>query len=216
MTWHMSVGILCSADPSVKAKSQVSLYASWGHLILKMQHRNTRQAKQKISANLDHHWSKKFSFFCVQTNWVCPSGPQIFCKNDSDSSRWLWLESSHSVKNVTTFLNVTLVESESPKSVTGVESSHWLESRYHWLLAVGLIISVELECLPTLSNLTHSRLLSQTVHWTGCSFTSFTFKKLQANLKKLSPTNQEVQTKRYFKWNLNGNMSVHNKILSNK
>jgi len=25
--------------------------------------------------------------FCVQTNWVCPSGTQRFCKNDSDSSR---------------------------------------------------------------------------------------------------------------------------------
>jgi len=94
---------LCPADPSVKAKSQVSLYASWGHLILKMQHSTTTQAKQKIYANLDHHWSKKRSYLCVQTNWVCPSRTQRFCKNDSDSS----LESStvtrvkHSVKNVT-------------------------------------------------------------------------------------------------------------------
>jgi len=31
---------------------------------------------------------------------VCPSGAQRFCKNDSDSSYWLWFESSHSVKNV--------------------------------------------------------------------------------------------------------------------
>jgi len=50
-----SVNILCPADPSVKAKSQVYLSASCGKLILKMQHSTTRQAKQKISANLDHH-----------------------------------------------------------------------------------------------------------------------------------------------------------------
>ena len=64
-------------------------------------HSTTRQAKQKIPANLDNHWSKKCSFLCVQTNWVCLSGTQRFCKNDSDSSHWFWLESSHSVKNVT-------------------------------------------------------------------------------------------------------------------
>ena len=85
----------------MKAKSQVCFYAIWEHLILKMQHSATRQSKQKISPNLDNHWSKKSSFLCVQTNWVCPSGTQRFSKNDSDSSHWLWLESSHSVKNVT-------------------------------------------------------------------------------------------------------------------
>ena len=82
-----------------------------------------RLAKQKISANLDHHWSKKCLFLCVQTNWVCPSGTQRFCKNDSVSSHWLWLESSHSVKNVTRV--------EWPRIMTWVGSSHWLESRYH-------------------------------------------------------------------------------------
>ena len=74
-----------------------------------MQHSTTRQAKQKISANLDHHRSKKCSFLCVQTNWIFSSGTQRFCKNDSDSSLepltvtrvsqvilWkTWLESSH-------------------------------------------------------------------------------------------------------------------------
>ena len=115
----VSVNILCPDDPSVKAKSQVSLYASWGNLILKMQHIATRQAKQKISTNLDHHWSKKCSFLCVQTNRACPSGIERFSKNDSDSS----LEpltvnrvvSSHSVKNVTRI--------ESPFFLTWLESS---------------------------------------------------------------------------------------------
>jgi len=41
------------------------------------------------------------------------------------SSYWL-CDSNHSVKNV------TRVESESPKIVIRVESSYWLESRYHW------------------------------------------------------------------------------------
>jgi len=46
------------------------------------------------------------------------------------ASHWLWLESSHSDSSrVTIFLNATRVESESPKIV--LESSDWLESRYH-------------------------------------------------------------------------------------
>jgi len=32
----------------------------------------SRQPKQKICVNLDHHWSTKCSFLCVQTNLVCP------------------------------------------------------------------------------------------------------------------------------------------------
>ena len=81
----------------------------------------TKQPKQKICTNLHHHWRKKCSFLCVQTNWVCPSEAQSFWKNDSDLS----LES----------LIVTQVESYSMKNVTRVESprfSTWLESRYHW------------------------------------------------------------------------------------
>jgi len=90
---------LCPADPSVKAKSQIFLYASWGNLILKMQHSMTRQAKQKISANLGHHWSKKCLFLCVRRTWVCPSGTQRFCKI---TLTWVIdFDSSHSVWNVT-------------------------------------------------------------------------------------------------------------------
>jgi len=68
----------------------------------------TRQSKQKICANLDYyHWSKKCSLICVQTNWVCPSEAQRFCKNDSDPSLESLIvtrvESTHSVKIVTRF-----------------------------------------------------------------------------------------------------------------
>jgi len=127
---HDKVSIYCApTDPSVKAKSQVCLYASRGHLILKMQHSTTRQSKQKISPNLGHHWSKKSLFLCVKTNWICASGTQRFCKNDSDPS----LESlivtrvesickKRDSSRVTIFFNVTRVESESPKIVTRVES----------------------------------------------------------------------------------------------
>ena len=77
------------------SESKISglLYASWGNVILKMQHSTTRQTKQKISANLDHHWSEKCCFLYVQTNWICPSRTQRFCKYDSDSSHWLRFES---------------------------------------------------------------------------------------------------------------------------
>jgi len=84
---HDKVSIHCApTDPSVKAKSQVCLYANWVHLILKVQHSTTRQSKQKIFPNLDHHWSKKSSFLCVQKNWVCSPGTQRFCNNGSDLS----------------------------------------------------------------------------------------------------------------------------------
>ena len=59
-----------------------------GTHFLKVQHSKNRQAKQKICANLDH-----------QTNWVCSSGTQRYCKNDSDSSLWLLLESRHFVES---------------------------------------------------------------------------------------------------------------------
>jgi len=78
-----------------------------------MQHSTTWQSKQKISPNLDHHWSKKSPFPCVQTNLVCPSGTRRFCKNDFDSS----LESL-------TVIRVIVWR-------TWLESNYWLESRYH-------------------------------------------------------------------------------------
>jgi len=118
---------LCPADPSVKAKSQVSLYVSWGHVILNMQYSTTGQAKQKISANLDYHWSKKkCSFLCVQTNWFCPSRTQRFYENDSDSC----LESLIVTRDESFCEKMTWVES--PFFSTWLISSHLLESHYHW------------------------------------------------------------------------------------
>ena len=74
----------------------------------------------------------------MQTNWVCSSEAQWFCKNDSDSSQWLSPESSHSVKNVTRV--------ESPFFLTWFESSlspekSWLESRYHcrWSILCNML-----------------------------------------------------------------------------
>jgi len=112
--------------------SRLPLY-KLGKLDPKIQHSTTRQAKRKITGKLDNHWSKNCLglFLCVETNWVCSSGTQRFCKNYSDvSSHWLWLDSSHYI------LNVTQVESESLNIVTRLESSHWLESHYHILFDV--------------------------------------------------------------------------------
>ena len=75
----------------------------------------------------------------MQTNWVCRSEALGFCKNDSDSSLETLIVTrvesfceKRDLSRVTIFLNVTRVESESPKIVTRLESSHCLESRYHW------------------------------------------------------------------------------------
>jgi len=95
----------------------------------------SRQAKQKICTNLDHQCSKNCSFLFVQTNWVCLSGTQRFCKNDSDASL-----DSLTVTRVESFCEErysnrvkwkffsSWLEPKSPKIV----SSHLLESRYHW------------------------------------------------------------------------------------
>jgi len=51
-------------------------------------------------------------------------------------SHWLWLESSHSVKNVTRVdLSHHFSQRDSSRlelSKLWHESSHWVESRYHW------------------------------------------------------------------------------------
>jgi len=53
--------------------------------ILEMHHNTTRRrSKQKICTNIDHHWSKKGSFLCVQTNKICESDVWRFCENGSD------------------------------------------------------------------------------------------------------------------------------------
>jgi len=90
---------LCPADPSVKEKPQVFLYASWGNLIIKMHHSTTRQTTQKISTNLDHHWSKKCLFFACKRIGFVHQELRDFVK-----------------------MTLTRVESESPKIVTRVES----------------------------------------------------------------------------------------------
>jgi len=87
----------------MKAKCQVYLYARWRNLILKMQHITTTQSKQKICADLDHHWSNKCYFFvCKRTGFVHQELNDIVNMTLTRfSSHWLWLESSHFVKNVT-------------------------------------------------------------------------------------------------------------------
>ena len=68
-----------------------------------MQHATTRQAKQNISANLDHHWSKKCYFFVCKRSGFVHQELRDFVKMALTrvSSDRLWLEPSHSVKKVT-------------------------------------------------------------------------------------------------------------------
>jgi len=54
----------------------------------------TKQSKQDICTNLEHHWSKKCSFLCVQTNCVVHQELKGFVEMTLTrvSSHWLWLE----------------------------------------------------------------------------------------------------------------------------
>jgi len=95
-----------------------------------------RQSKQKICASIDHHWSTKISILFAQTNWVCQSDVWRFCENESDSSNWLWLESSHSVKNVTRLESnlhhfSTLLESSNQKSWLDRDSASFACNNYY-------------------------------------------------------------------------------------
>ena len=78
--------------------------------------------------------------FCGQTNWVCPSGTQRFCL------KWLWLESrfidydsirvesfceKRDSSRVESRFFSTWLESIPSHQKSWLESSHWLESRYH-------------------------------------------------------------------------------------
>ena len=69
----------------------------------------------------------------MQTNWVCRTEALRFCKNDSDSSHWLWLESSHSVKKRDSS------RVESPSFSTWLESSQ--SHQKSWLDSSGVINS---------------------------------------------------------------------------
>ena len=128
----------------------------WGQA--KLCNSTIRQSKQKICANLDHHWSKKMlliiteakkcSILCVQTNWVCPPEAQWFCKNDSESSLESLIangvESSHAVKIVTraeSLTRVTLSLLWNKKRICGLTAK-----RQHSLLGV---LNVKLTYMPS-------------------------------------------------------------------
>jgi len=126
--WHLS-----------KSKISGLPLCKFGNLILKIQHSITRQAKQKISGNLIITEAKNAYFFVFKRTGLVHQEPRDFVKMTliRVSSHWLWRESSHSI------INVTRVESNhhfsqlDPSQVRitqNRDTSHWLESRYHWLL----------------------------------------------------------------------------------
>ena len=100
-------------------------------LILKMWHRTTSQAKQKICANLDHHWSKNAHFFkCTRSGFVYQE-LRDFVKMTLTRvpSLWLWLESSHHFSQ----------RDSSRVRVTRNRDSSWVESLTRVTLSLPLI-----------------------------------------------------------------------------
>ena len=75
-------------------------------------------------------------FVCKRTGFVHQELKDIVEMTLSRfSSHWLWLESSHFVKNVTRVESPffsTWFESSPSHHKSWLESSHWFESRYHW------------------------------------------------------------------------------------
>jgi len=67
----------------------------------------------------------------MEKKWACPSEAQRFCKNDSDSSQVIlwntWFVSSH---------HRSQRGSRPIHQKLWLESSYWLESRYHWYLVL--------------------------------------------------------------------------------
>ena len=126
--WCVSKSILCSSIPSLKSKSQVYLCASYeyltliGYSIIRLESQNRKFALILIitGPKNDHFFVCKQTGFVDQRLWD-------FAKMTLTrvSRHWLWLESSHSVKNVTWV--------ESPSFSTWLESSQshqksWLDS----------------------------------------------------------------------------------------
>jgi len=70
-----------------------------------MLHNTTTQSKQKICADLDHHWSKKAHFFVRKQTGFVHQRLRNFVKKDCDSSPESLIvtrvKSSYSLKNVT-------------------------------------------------------------------------------------------------------------------
>ena len=138
---HDNVSVYCALSaPWWKTKSQAYLWIRYCFnaskvgtldLIHKMLHNTTTQSKQKICADLDHHWSKKAHFFVRKQTGFVHQRLRNFVKKDCDSSPESLIvtrvKSSYSLKNVTRV--------ETPPFSTWLASSpnhqkSWLESSW--------------------------------------------------------------------------------------
>jgi len=142
-TWldddDVSVGLYCALLASQwktnLRSTSVQLMNTWplGYSITRLESQNRKFAPILIitGPKSDHFFVCKQTGFVDQRLWD-------FAKMTLTrvSSHWLWLESSHSVKNVTRVeLNHHLSQRDSSRvRVTkNRESSHWIQSRYYWL-----------------------------------------------------------------------------------
>ena len=128
--WCVNRSTLCYSGPSVKSKSQVYLCASYEYLTLRTQHNTTWKSKHKICTNFDHYWTKKWSFLCMQTNWVCQREALRFCKKMTltrVSSRVKSFCEKRDSSRVESLSFSTWLESSHSHQKSWLESSHWLE-----------------------------------------------------------------------------------------
>ena len=123
-----SGNILCPVVPSVKEKSHVYLCASWDAWSLKCNMERLDRQNRKFAPILITTEAKNAHFF------KCTRSGFIYQEIRDFVKMTLTRVSSHFVKNVTrvewTFFS-TWLESSPSHQKSWLESSHWLESRYH-------------------------------------------------------------------------------------
>ena len=136
----------------MKEKSQVYLCASWGDWSLKSSIERLDKQHRKFATILIITEAKIALFFkCTRSGFVYQK-LRDFVKMTLTrvSSHCLWLELSHSVKNVTRLessnhfsqRDSSRVQVTKNRDLSRVEPSHWLESSYHWFLHfLALLIS---------------------------------------------------------------------------
>ena len=126
--WCVNRSVLCPSGPLVKSKSQVYLCASYEYLTLG--YSITRLESQ----------NRKFAPIFITTG---PKNDHFFvCKNDSDSSLGslivTWVESFCKKRDSSRIESPsfsTWLESSQSHQKSWLESSYWLESRYHWFIS---------------------------------------------------------------------------------
>ena len=152
LSWHantwldhgdVSVGLYCALlAPKWKANlrsTSVQVMNTWPsrYSVTRLESQNRKFAAISIITG-----PKNDHFFVCKQTWFVDQRLWDFAKTTLTrvSSHWLWLESSHSVKNVTRIesshhlsqRDSSRVKVTKNRDSSRFESSPWLETRYHW------------------------------------------------------------------------------------